>query len=125
MSRLGVVHPARRFTPLVLVEDVPVAAVTRMWEARAAQGRMDDLLAWLGRAVAGTTAEIYRGAGDNRDVVVVLFHPSVADPSAAAPAAHGNHVSVIADVPPGLLARSAQEWDFERVSSPGPDINDR
>ncbi|WP_206443376.1 hypothetical protein [Candidatus Protofrankia californiensis] len=101
-----------------------MAGVTRMWEARAAQGRMDDLLAWLGRAVAGTVAEIYRGVGDNRDVVVVLFHPSVTDPSAALPT-HRDHVSVIADIPPGLLARSAQEWDFERVSSPGPDINDR
>ncbi|KLL12679.1 hypothetical protein BL254_08405 [Protofrankia sp. BMG5.30] len=106
-----------------------VAGVTRMWEARAAPGRVDELVGWLGQALAGTAAEIYRGVGDNSDVVVVLFHPFGTGPSAAPVEAGGatrrDHASVVANIPPGLLARSGQAWDFERVSSPGPDISDR
>ncbi|WP_445548793.1 hypothetical protein [Frankia sp. CiP1_Cm_nod2] len=131
-----------------------MAGVTRMWEARAAPGRVGELVGWLGRALVGAAAEIYRGVGDNRDVVVVLFHPpgpgagppaatlpaeggpataapaAPAAPAGAAPAGAGGAArhgpaSVVANVPPELLARPAQAWDFERVSSPGPDISDR
>ncbi len=110
-----------------MVEDGVVVDVTRMWEAHAAEGCLDGLLAWLDQALAGTSAEIYRGVGDSGDVVVVLLHPQGSEPSvggkpstAAAAAA-----SVLDGVPPSLLARSARGWDFMRVSSRGRNTNNQ
>ncbi|WP_207387166.1 hypothetical protein [Frankia sp. Cppng1_Ct_nod] len=101
-----------------------MADATLMWEARAAAGRLDDLVAWVGRAVTGRVAEIYRGVGDGRDVVVVLVHVPVADGSATRPA--GDTVrSVLDRVPPGLVARPPQAWDFERVSEGGSNADDQ
>ncbi len=107
-----------------MVEDVGVVDVTRMWEAHAADGCLEDLLAWLDQALGDAPAEVYRGAGGNGDVVVVLLHPhggglSVGKPSAAAAG------SVLDGVPPSFLARSAREWDFVRVSSRGPNTDDQ
>jgi hypothetical protein len=69
---------------------------TVMWEAKAAPGRVDDLLAHV-LEHADPAAEIYRSADDR--VVVV-------DPTGAGlPAA-----------PAELLARPPHAWRFERVS---------
>lgn len=70
--------------------------MTRMWEARAAAGRTDELVAWVRAAVAGLRAEVYRSA----ERVVVLLH----DPVGGLP-----------DPPADLVARSPHAWDFERV----------
>ncbi len=68
-----------------------------MWEARAAEGRFDELLDHV-RACAAPEAQIYRGADGPPRVVVI-------DPSGTG----------IAGVPPELLARAAHQWAFERV----------
>jgi hypothetical protein len=65
-----------------------------MWEAVAAEGRADDLVAW---AVGLGAGEVYRSA-DGRVVVV-------ADGVAALP-----------DPPEGTCAREPHAWTFERVA---------
>lgn len=70
--------------------------MTRMWEARAATGRADELVAWARGVVAGRRAEVYRSA----ERIVVVLHDPVED---------------LPDPPAGLLARSPHTWDFERV----------
>lgn len=68
---------------------------TLMWEARAAEGRLDDLLAHvLSRAVP--EADVYTG----EDRVVVI------DPTG----------SGMPDVPGELLARPAHAWVFHKVT---------
>ena len=65
-----------------------------MWEAKAADGQADALLAWvLARAPEG--AEVYRSA----ERVVVI---------AAAPV-------VLEDPPAALMDRPAYGWEFDRV----------
>ena len=68
---------------------------TRMWEAKAAPGRLDDLVAWAVRA-APADAQVYRSADDR---VVVI------DPSG----------SRLPEPPAELMARPAHSWDFEPV----------
>ena len=67
-----------------------------MWEAKAADGRVDELLAHV-LARADPRAQIYRSA-DGRVVVI--------DPSDRG----------VDDVPAALLDRPAHAWPFERVN---------
>ena len=68
---------------------------TLMWEAKAADGRTDELLAWaLGHAAAD--AEIYRSA-DGRVVVIDRTDTELPDP------------------PAELVARPPHAWRFTRV----------
>ncbi len=67
-----------------------------MWEAKAAPGRADDLLAHALQH-ADPHAEVYRSA-DGRVVVI--------DPTGAG----------LPDVDPELLARPPHAWRFERIS---------
>lgn len=71
--------------------------MTRMWEARAAAGRLDELVAHV-LAWAPAAAKVYRAAGPDPRVVVI-------DPTGTG----------LADVPAGLLARPPHSWDFEPV----------
>jgi hypothetical protein len=71
---------------------------TLMWEARAAEGRLDELVAHLLGHV-DPSAQVYRSATGEPRVVVI-------DPT-------GRGVGV---VPAELLARPAHEWAFEPVS---------
>ena len=71
---------------------------TLMWEARAADGRLDELIAdVLGRA--DPSAQVYRSVAGEPRVVVI-------DPTG-----HG-----VGGVPAELLARPAHEWAFQPVS---------
>jgi hypothetical protein len=67
-----------------------------MWEAKAAPGRADELLAHALRA-ADPSADVYR-SGDGRVVVI--------DPTGRG----------LLDVPAALLARPPHAWPFERVA---------
>jgi len=71
--------------------------VTRMWEVRAAPGRMEELLAHV-LAVAPSAATVYRDAGADGRVVVV-------DPTGVG----------VTDVPSELVAGPPHGWDFEPV----------
>ena len=68
---------------------------TLMWEAKAAEGRADELVAWA-LEHAPEQAELYRSA-DGRVVVI--------DSTGAG----------LPDAPPELLARSPHVWPFEPV----------
>lgn len=70
---------------------------TVMWEARAAEGRLAELIEYV-RAHAAAAAQVYRGADGPPRVVVI-------DPTGAG----------ISGVPPELLARAAHQWAFEPV----------
>ncbi len=72
-------------------------ARTVMWEARAAEGRLDELLAFVS-AAADPSAQVYRSAGAQLRVVVI-------DPSGRG----------IADVPSNLVARAPHSWPFELI----------
>ena len=68
-----------------------------MWEARAAAGRLDELLAQV-LSRAALEADVYTA----EDRVVVI------DPTG----------SGVAHVPDDLLARPAQAWTFDKVTRP-------
>jgi hypothetical protein len=68
-----------------------------MWEVRAADGRLEELLRYV-LAQADPAAEVYRAGGDEPRVVVI-------DPSGVG----------VADVPDELVARPAHSWPFDRV----------
>jgi hypothetical protein len=68
---------------------------TLMWEAKAAVGRADELLAWV-LARAAPDAQVYRSA-DQRVVVI--------DPTD----------TPLPDAPVELLARPAHAWHFTPV----------
>ncbi len=67
-----------------------------MWEARAADGRTDELLAHV-LAHAAPEADVYR----SRDGRIVVIDPT------------GRGLD---DVPAGLTARPAHAWPFEPVA---------
>lgn len=69
--------------------------MTVMWEAKAASGRADELLAHV-LAHADPAADVYRSS-DGRVVVI--------DPTGRGPT----------DVPAELMARPAHSWRFEHV----------
>ena len=71
-----------------------------MWEVRAADGQLEQLLAWV-RPRLAETAQLYRSAaGDPRLVVL--------DPT-------GEVADRLAGVPPALIARPPHAWEFEAV----------
>jgi hypothetical protein len=70
---------------------------TLMWEARAAEGRLDDLVAYAAEH-ADPSALIFRS--DQPDPRLVVIDPS----------GHG-----ISEVPDYLVARAPHVWPFERV----------
>ena len=72
-------------------------ARTVMWEARAAEGRLGELVDFV-EANAHPSAQIYRADGPDPRVVVI-------DPSG----------SGVPDVPAGLAARPPHEWAFDEV----------
>jgi hypothetical protein len=75
-----------------------MAGVTLMWEVRAADGRLADLVAYVS-AHADPSAQLFRSDGADPRVVVI-------DPT-------GRGVS---DVPAELVARPPHEWSFEPVA---------
>ena len=76
-------------------------AVT-MWEVRAAEGRLTELLEWV-LAHAGPAAQIYRSAAGDPRVVVI-------DPT-------GQAARTLAGLPGELSARPPHAWDFEAVGN--------
>jgi hypothetical protein len=74
-----------------------MADVTLMWEARANDGRLAELVAFV-IAHADPSAQVYRSGGAEPRVVVI-------DPSERG----------VPGVPPDLLARPPHEWSFEPV----------
>lgn len=73
---------------------------TVMWEVRAADGRLDELVGWV-RERADSSAQIYRSdVGEPRVVVI--------DPTGAAERELG-------DPPTELVARPPHAWQFEAV----------
>jgi hypothetical protein len=73
-------------------------AGTLMWEVRAAEGRLDDLVAYAD-AHADPSATIYRAGPPDPRVVVI-------DPSGRG----------LPDVPPELVARPPHAWPFDQVA---------
>jgi hypothetical protein len=80
------------------------STTTTMWEARAADGRLDDLVAYVLARVA-SSADLYRSDTPDPRLVVI-------DPTGRA----GDDLSA---VPEELLARPAHAWDFEPVPRNG------
>jgi hypothetical protein len=83
---------------------------TTMWEVRARDGRLADLLDWVAARVPAH-AMVYRSAhGDPRVVVI--------DPA-------GFVADLLGDPPEELVARPPLSWDFEPVprdaTEPRPD----
>ena len=71
--------------------------MTVMWEARAAAGRADELVAFV-LAHADPSAQVYRSSAGEERVVVI-------DPTGRG----------IADVPAELVARPPHAWRFDPV----------
>jgi type IV secretory pathway TrbF-like protein len=69
-----------------------------MWEVSAAEGRLDELIAFV-LATADPSAHVYRSAGPVPRVVVI-------DPTGQG----------IAEVPADLIARPAHSWEFEPIA---------
>ena len=78
------------------------AASVTMWEVRAADGQVEQLLAWLLPRLAAS-AQVYRGAAGGPRVVVL-------DPT-------GEVTDRLAGVPADLVARPAHAWQFEPVGN--------
>jgi hypothetical protein len=90
-----------------------------MWEVRAADGRLDDLLRWIAGAVAGRNAQVYRSVDQDAERVVVMLEVDEHDGSTG-PAAPADPSGVpdspdLPDPPAGLAARRAGSWVFDRV----------
>jgi hypothetical protein len=77
---------------------VSTAATTVMWEAVAAAGRVEELLAWARERIPAQ-AQLYRSVGDRQRVVVI-------DPTAQAAA-------LLTAPPAELLDRAPHSWEFE------------
>lgn len=72
--------------------------MTLMWEVRAADGRLDDLVAYVD-AHADPAAQLLRSGGAEPRVVLI-------DPTGRG----------VPDVPSELVARPPHEWAFEPVT---------
>lgn len=72
--------------------------MTLMWEVRAADGRLEDLVAYVS-AHADPSAQLFRSDGADPRVVVI-------DPTGRG----------VPDVPAELVARPPHEWSFEPVA---------
>ena len=77
---------------------------TLMWEARAAEGRLDELVAYV-VAHADPVAHLYRAHGADARVVVI-------DPTGRG----------IPDVPADLVARPPHAWAFEKIRRGTPEL---
>jgi hypothetical protein len=75
--------------------------VTLMWEVRAADGRLAELVAYVS-AHADPAAQLFRSDGTDPRVVVI-------DPTGRG----------LPDVPADLIARPPHEWHFEPVTRGG------
>jgi hypothetical protein len=75
-----------------------------MWEVRAADGRLDELVRHVDRH-APPDARIYRADGPDPRVVVIAPDP-------------GNRR--LLDVPDGLVARAPHSWHFDEVTRERP-----
>ena len=74
-------------------------APARMWEVRAAPGRLADLVGYVEPRVPAA-ARLYRSRpGDGQERLVVI------DPTLAP----------VPDLPPELVARPPHSWDFDQV----------
>lgn len=74
------------------------APTTVMWEAVAAEGQAEALLAWARERIPAT-AQLYRSAGERPRVVVI-------DPTAQV-------AGLLGDVPAELVDRPPHSWEFE------------
>ncbi|MDK1472839.1 hypothetical protein QNO07_05240 [Streptomyces sp. 549] len=77
-----------------------------MWEAKAAPGRADDLLAWARTrplAPEPVRRETFTAPGD-RVLVITWWH-----------AAYDADLPEIPDPPPGTTARPVHRWRFQQV----------
>ncbi|MEU3519288.1 hypothetical protein ABZ770_29110 [Streptomyces sp. NPDC006654] len=84
--------------------------VASMWEARAAQGRGDDLLAWARAqrlAPAPLRRETFRAPQDR--VLVITWWEGE----------YGADLPELPDPPGGLVARPVHRWRFESVDDGG------
>jgi hypothetical protein len=75
-----------------------------MWEVRAAEGRLDDLVRHVDRH-APPDAQIYRADGPEPRVVVITPDPGSGR---------------LLDVPDDLVARPPHSWRFDTVIREGP-----
>ena len=75
--------------------------MTLMWEVRAADGRLAELVAYVS-AHADPAAQVFRSDGTDPRVVVI-------DPTGRG----------LPDVPADLIARPPHEWHFEPVTRGG------
>lgn len=75
---------------------------TTMWEVRAADDRLDELIAWVKERVSDD-AQVFRSADDEARVVVIDASPRAAEG--------------LADVPDDLVARPPHSWEFEPVGN--------
>jgi hypothetical protein len=73
-----------------------------MWEVRAADGQLEQLLAWLLPRLP-PSAQVYRSAAGEPRVVVL-------DPT-------GEVTDRAAGVPAGMITRPAHAWQFEAVGN--------
>ncbi|MCA1220126.1 hypothetical protein [Streptomyces sp. 8L] len=86
-------------------------AVTLMWEARAAEGRGADLLAWTrAQTLAGRPLrrETFRAPGDR--VLVLTWWPGT----------YTSEVPELPDPPAALISRPVHRWRFEPVEPEEP-----
>jgi hypothetical protein len=78
----------------------PDRARTLMWEAKAAEGRADELLAWL--VDVAPLGEVFRSF----DRVVLVVDLASSD---------GVRAEAVPQPPPDLVARPPHAWRFTRV----------
>jgi hypothetical protein len=76
-----------------------------MWEVRAADDQLDELISWVLRRVAADV-QVYRSAAGEQRLVVI-------DPS-------GRARTTLAGAPAHLVARPPHAWDFDPVQVAGP-----
>jgi hypothetical protein len=81
-----------------------------MWEAKAAEGRADDLLAWV-LAKAPQGGQVYCSA----DRVVLITETASTERAIIESASTEPAQAVLPEPPDSLVARPAQAWEFERV----------
>ncbi|CAN5540684.1 hypothetical protein BH10ACT8_BH10ACT8_28140 [soil metagenome] len=74
--------------------------LTTMWEVKAAEGCLDELLDWV-RPRLDPTAQLYRSAGPEPRVVVI-------DPT-------GQAATTLAELPAAYADRPPHAWDFDRL----------
>ncbi|MEU6535025.1 hypothetical protein [Streptomyces sp. NPDC047000] len=88
--------------------------VALMWEARAADGRGDELLAWVRRQTPGDgreplRRETFRAPGDR--VLVITWW----DTESGIGAGVGSGFPELPDPEPDLVSRPVHRWRFESV----------